>query len=120
MRPRSTFVRCDRLDAPPATSHVQLALAGGYDHCWALDRGADCVAELHSPQSGITLSLLGSGPACSSMVGSIWRRAHPTLGHGVILEPQGFPNAVNEPRFRPRSCDRGSAWRATIEYRIRY
>jgi aldose 1-epimerase len=108
------------LDAPPATSHAQLALAGGYDHCWALDRGADCAAELHSPQSGITLSLLGSGPGVQFYGGQYLARTHPTLGHGVILEPQGFPNAVNEPRFPSAILRPGAAWRATIEYRIRY
>jgi len=56
---------------------LQLALAGGYDHCWALDRGADCVAELHSPQSGITLSLLGSGPGVQFYGGQYLARAHP-------------------------------------------
>ena len=45
-------------------------------------------------------------------------KTHPRIGSGIILEPQGFPDSVNQPRF-PNSIARpGIPWRATIEYRL--
>ena len=33
---------------PPPSSHPQIALTGGYDHCWVLDKDARIAAELYS------------------------------------------------------------------------
>jgi aldose 1-epimerase len=37
----------------------------------------------------------------------------------VILEPQGLPNAPNEPGFPDSIVRPGETWRARIEYRPR-
>jgi aldose 1-epimerase len=106
--------------APPAASaNVQLKLAGGYDHCWVLDAGADCACELRSPARDLTLTLRGSGPGLQFYNGQFLARTHPKLGNGVILEPQGFPNAVNEEEFPPAILRPGEMYRARIEYRLK-
>lgn len=105
--------------APPATAvHTQLELAGGYDHCWVLDADADCACELQSPNGDLTLTMLGTGPGLQFYNGQYLARSHPGIGSGVILEPQGLPNAVNEPDFPPAILRPGETYRTRIEYRL--
>lgn len=105
------------LQPPPVESHPQLALAGGYDHCWVLAEDADCACELSSPDQDIRLTMLG-GPGLQFYNGQFLARSHPALGSGVILEPQGFPNAPNEPRFPPAILRPGALYSVGIEYRV--
>jgi len=111
------FREARRLEPPPLNTHAQLGLAGGYDHCWALDADADCACELASRD--LTLTLSGTGPGVQFYNGQFLARAHPSLGSGVILEPQGFPNAPNESDFPPAILRPGEAYRAEIEYHLR-
>lgn len=108
-----------RLAPPSLDSHPQLPGGGGYDHCWVLSPDADCACELTSATGDLTLSLLGSGPGLQFYNGQFLSRAHPTIGSGVILEPQGLPNAPNEPRFPDAILRPGHRYRATLEYRLR-
>jgi aldose 1-epimerase len=107
-----------KVEPPPPNSHPQLALAGGYDHCWVLDEGADCSCELASPNRDLVMSIRGNGPGLQFYNGQFLARAHPRLGCGVILEPQGLPNAMNEPRFPNVILKPGESHRAEIEYRF--
>jgi aldose 1-epimerase len=106
-----------RLKPPPLATHAQLGIAGGYDHCWVLDAGADCACELTSPNRDLMLTMSG-GPGLQFYNGQFLARAHPALGNGVILEPQGLPNAPNEPGFPEAILRPGDTYRASIEYRI--
>ena len=106
-----------RLQPPPIASHAQLEIAGGYDHCWVLDPDADCACELRSPDRDVTLSMTG-GPGLQFYNGQFLGRSHPALGSGVILEPQGFPDAPNEPRFPAAILRPGDKYRRAIEYRL--
>jgi aldose 1-epimerase len=108
-----------RLLAPPAVdAHPQLGPAGGYDHCWVLDRDADCACELWSPDGDLRLRMLGSGPGLQFYSGQFLHRTHPAIGSGIILEPQGLPNAPNEPRFPDAILRPGHEYRAAIEYQL--
>jgi aldose 1-epimerase len=113
------FRQSRRLAPPALESDAQLVLGGGYDHCWLLDPGADCSCELASPDRDLTMTILGSGPGVQFYNGQYLARAHPRLGSGVILEPQGLPNAMNEPRFPNVILRPGESYRADIEYRFR-
>ncbi len=106
-----------RLHPPALQSHPQLGLAGGYDHCWVLDADADCACELASPNRDVTLTMSG-GPALQFYNGQFLARTHPAIGSGVILEPQGFPNAPNEPGFPGAILRPGETYRSEIEYRL--
>ena len=112
------FRRGRRLRPPATTTHPQLELAGGYDHCWALDPDADCACELSSPNGDLKMTMLGSGPGLQFYNGQFLSKTHPALGSGIILEPQGFPDAVNHPAFPSAIVRPGESWRATIEYRL--
>jgi aldose 1-epimerase len=112
--------RTSRLLAPPEVSRdAQLALAGGYDHCWVLSKDADCSCELSSPDRDLTMTMRGSGPGLQFYNGQFLALVHPSLGSGLILEPQGFPNAPNEPKFPPAILRPGESYRAELEYRFR-
>lgn len=110
------FRAARRLRPPSVHDDAQLVLAGGYDHCWLLDRDADCACELSSRD--LTLTMLGNGPGLQFYNGQFLARTHPKLGSGVILEPQGLPNAPNEPRFPSAIVRPGELYRATVEYRV--
>jgi aldose 1-epimerase len=105
------------LRAPDPASNPQLAVAGGYDHCWILDAGRDCDAELHSPHSGIALQILSERRSIQFYGGQGLPRQHPGLS-GICLEPQDFPNAPNEPRFPPALLRPDSPWASTFRYRF--
>jgi aldose 1-epimerase len=107
------------LQPPPADSHPQLALGGGYDHCWVLARDADCACELSSPDGDCVLTLKGSGPGLQFYNGQFLSRSHPALGSGLILEPQGLPDAVNHANFPGAILRPGETYRADIEYQLR-
>jgi aldose 1-epimerase len=111
------FRETRRLEPPAIDSNPQLGLAGGYDHCWVLDDGADCACELACRD--LVLTMRGSGPGLQFYNGQFLSKAHPALGSGVILEPQGLPNAPNEPRFPASILRPGETYRATLEYELR-
>jgi aldose 1-epimerase len=102
---------------PPADAHPQLGFGGGFDHCWVLDASRDCDAELHSPHSGVTLKVSSEQPGIQFYGGQYLAGAHPGL-NGVCLEPQGFPNAVNEPAFPSQILEWGRTLRTTFVYRF--
>jgi aldose 1-epimerase len=100
------------------TAHPQLGLAGGYDHCWVLDPDADCACELSTPSGDLTLTMRGSGPGLQFYSGQFLSQTHPAIGSGIILEPQGLPDAVNQPHFPSAIVRPGAPYHATIEYRL--
>lgn len=80
----------------------QLAIAGGYDHNFALDSvpgpdGLRPLAQVTSPATGITMTVETTLPGVQFYSGNFMQ------GHekrsGFCLEPQTFPDAVNQPAF---------------------
>ncbi|MEP7243462.1 MAG: aldose epimerase family protein [Gammaproteobacteria bacterium] len=99
------------------TAHPQLVRGSGFDHCWVLDVRRDCDAELHSPHSGVTMTLHTDRPALQCYGGQHLSKHYPGL-NGICLEPQGFPNAVNEPGFPSTIVEPGDPWQALFRYRF--
>jgi aldose 1-epimerase len=106
------------LQPPPVDAHPQLQLGGGFDHCWVLDADADCQCELRSADGELGLTITGSGPGLQFYGGQYLSRAHPGLGSGIALEPQGFPDAPNRPGFPDAILRPGRNYSARIEYRF--
>ena len=82
--------------------HPQLAIAGGYDHNFALDEpagpdGLRPLARVTSPATGITMEVASTLPGVQFYAGNFMK------GHakrsGFCLEAQTFPDAVNQPAF---------------------
>ena len=93
------FRRGRTLATAAGEDNGQLAIAGGYDHCLVPASDAQFAAELYSELSGIRMQISSSLPAIQVYDGHLLTRQHPTLGRGICLEPQEYPNAPNEPRF---------------------
>jgi aldose 1-epimerase len=111
------FRQSRRLLPPDLSIDAQLGLAGGYDHCWVLDENADCACELTAPGRDLTLTMSG-GPGVQFYNGQFLAKTHPAIGSGVILEPQGFPDAPNQPGFPDAILRPGATYRTDIEYRL--
>jgi len=105
------------IGAPALETHPQLRNAGGYDHCWVLDAERDCDAELQCPESGVTMRLRSERPAIQFYGGQTLPGAHPGMS-ALCLEPQDFPNAVNEPGFPPALLPAGKTWRSVLRYQF--
>lgn len=103
--------------APELTAHAQLGHAGGYDHCWVLDAMRDFDAELQSASSGVRMIVRSDRPGIQFYGGQHLRDSYPHLA-GICLEPEGFPNAVNEPSFPPCILQAGATFRSTLSYRF--
>lgn len=89
-----------RLDA----SHPQLALAGGFDHCYVLGEGAQeprTVAVLFDPSSGRELSVATDARGLQFYSGNYLEGVSARNGSryrkhaGLCLEAGGFPNEIN-------------------------
>lgn len=102
-RPLAEVVRSD---------DPQVVQAKGIDHCFAIDRQAEDAdgladaATLHEPSSGRTLRLSTTEPGLQVYAGNyldgtiVGRSGRPyERGHGLALEPQGFPDAVHHDHF---------------------
>jgi aldose 1-epimerase len=106
-----------RLGEVLAQRHPQLAIAGGIDHNWALDAGAGAAVVLRSPGSGLSLSLSTDQPGIQVYSGQGLKPPFAAHG-GIALEPQGFPDAVNQPNFPYVVLRPGQAYRRRASYRF--
>lgn len=102
-----------------AAAHPQLALARGFDHTYVLREGRDFDAELRCATTGLALRVHSNQPGLQLYTGQ-WLEPPPGVGwqarSGVCLEPQNFPNAVNERGFPSPWLQPGERYRNTIRY----
>jgi aldose 1-epimerase len=113
-----------RIDVPDE----QLALAGGYDHNWVLDRdGAGLVpaATLFGPLSGRVLQVLTTEPGLQFFSGNFpqgteVRKANKVYGYrsGLCLETQHFPDSPNHPAFPSTVLRPGERYSSSTIYRF--
>ena len=100
-----------------AEDHPQLRLGGGIDHNWVLEQGVGPAVRLRSPRNGLTLSLTTDQPGLQVYGGQ--GLPQPFVSHGaVVLEPQGFPDAVNQPDFPSVIVRPGEVYRRRAIYRF--
>ena len=104
-----------------ATTHPQLHLARGLDHAYVLAPVRERDARLRHPGTGLAMSVVSNQPTLQVYSGQYLAPPTPDAAPwgprcGLCLEPQGFPNAVNEPHF-PSSLRRaGESHVNTIRY----
>jgi len=94
--------------------HEQLRLAGGYDHCLILQAWRRYSAELHSPDSGITMRLHSPMPGLQ-LYG---RQYLPGAISGLCLEPQYFPDSPNCAHFPSALLHPGQEYVHRIGYQF--
>ena len=83
---------------PPPSSHEQIKLTGGFDHCWVLDKGAPVAGELYSPSSGVRMQVKTNLPGLQVYGAYHLKTAYPGW-NAVCLEPENFPDAPNHANF---------------------
>ena len=101
-----------------AEPHPQIALARGFDHNWALEPAAAPCLRLRSPESGLMLEIGTDQPGLQVYSGQ--DLPAPFAKHGaMVFEPQGFPDAVNQPGFPDVVLRPGRTYRHRSAYRFR-
>ncbi|OYX34157.1 MAG: hypothetical protein B7Y99_06075 [Caulobacterales bacterium 32-69-10] len=96
-----------------AQTHPQLAIAGGLDHNWVLNGPA----RLACPRTGLAMTLTTDQPGLQVYSGQ--GLTAPFAAHGgIALEPQGFPDAVNQPSFPDVLLRPGQTYRRHAVYRF--
>jgi aldose 1-epimerase len=106
----------------------QLRFGRGYDHNWALDgsdRELHLAARVADSSTGRVMQIFTKAPGLqfysgnfldATVVGKggrIYRQ-----GDALVLEPQLFPDAPNQPSFASARLNPGSVYLNTIEYRF--
>lgn len=78
--------------------HPQIEAGRGINHNWVIDRGAPFALSLESPRSGIRMMLRTNQPGLQ--INSGHRLGGPFQKYsGLVVEPQNFPDSVNQPAF---------------------
>ena len=97
-----------------------LSRSGGFDHNYVLHQRSEFdepAATVTSRRSGLKLEVLTSQPGLQFYTAN--QIAAPMYRRGAIcLEPQGFPDAPNQPHFPSTVLEPGGTYRQFIEYRF--
>jgi aldose 1-epimerase len=109
------FRRPKSLRVPPPSSHPQIALTGGFDHCWVVDKQARIAGELHSPKSGVRMQVRTDLPGLQVYGGYHLPQVYPGW-HAVCLEPENFPDAPNHPNFPSSILRPGETHRSFMSF----
>lgn len=107
----------------------QIVYGRGYDHNFALDKGAtktpELAARLEDSASGRVLEVLSTEPGLQFYSGNFLngtlagKQGHLyRMGDGIALEPQKFPDAPNHPQFLSARVDPGKPYRHAMIYRL--
>lgn len=124
------FRKPRRLNDGLRNGHDDQIVAGrGYDHNFALDKGATATpqlcARLTDPASGRTLEVLSTEPGLQFYSGNfldgtlIGKHGHLyRMGDGIALEPQKFPDSPNQPSFVSARVDPGKPYHHQMVYRL--
>lgn len=100
------------------------ALGGGFDHNYCLDPGPGPAATLFCPRTGITMEMTTDRPGCQLYTAGGLKPRPGKAGaqygprHGVCLETQNYPNAVNTPAFPSPVLRAGARWESRTVYRF--
>jgi aldose 1-epimerase len=93
-----------------SNADIQLTHGSGYDHNWIMGAQvtseARLMAHLEDPVSGRTMTLLSNQPGLQFYSGNFFDGMTPGkagksygIGDAIALEPQMFPDALNQPSF---------------------
>jgi aldose 1-epimerase len=122
------FRQAQRIGARIREPDEQLRYGRGYDHYYVLSEAAAALlrpaARARSAVSGRVLEILTTQPGTQFYTGNNLDGSAPGRGGlyrqsaGFAFEPQGFPNAPNQPNFPTTIVRPGTAYRQQILYRL--
>jgi aldose 1-epimerase len=117
VKPQTVGARIKQIDAKPQ----------GYDHNYVLDRkgpGLELAARVRDPKSGRFLEVLTTEPGIQFYSGNFLDGTNKGKGGavyqqygGFCLEPQHFPDSINQPKFPPVVLRPGETYQHTTVYR---
>ena len=106
----------------------QLRYGKGYDHYFVLGKARSgtprFAARARHPQSGRVLEIFTTQPGTQFYTGNnlngsvIGRGGAYRQSDGFAFEPQGFPDAPNQPTFPTTVLRPGAIYREVIEYHL--
>lgn len=113
------------------SSHAQIALAGGYDHNFVLNRQGLAAGELglaasvYEPRTGRRMQVWTTEPGIQFYSGNFLDgtlygasgRAY-RQGDGLALETQHFPDSPNQPHFPSTVLRPGETYQSTTVYQF--
>ena len=109
------FRRAKSVRVPPPSSHEQIKLTGGFDHCWVLDQGAPLAAEVYAPSSGVRMQVKTTLPGLQVYGAYHLATAYPGW-NAICLEPENFPDAPNHPNFPDSILRPGVVHRSVMSF----
>jgi aldose 1-epimerase len=113
------FRKARELRVPPPSSHPQMALTRGYDHCWVLDEDAvskgGVAGEVYSPASGVRMVVKTNLPGLQVYGAYHLAQVYPGW-HAVCLEPENFPDAPNHGNFPSSILRPGETHRSFMSF----
>jgi aldose 1-epimerase len=109
------FRRARSLRVPPPSSHPQIKLTGGFDHCWVIDKNATVAGELFSPSSGVRMRVKTNLPGLQVYGAYHLKTAYPGW-NAVCFEPENFPDAPNHPNFPSSILQPGVVHRSFMSF----
>ncbi len=123
------FRQARPIGADVDSTELQMALAGGYDHNFVLNKTApgalEWAARLADPASGITLELLTTEPGLQVYSGNnikpgqVNQRGEAMHRRdGLALETQHFPDSPNKPHFPSTILEPGQTFASTTIFRF--
>jgi aldose 1-epimerase len=106
-----------------------LKFAGGYDHCWVLDRpkskGLALAARLEDPGTGRVLTIRSNQPAIqfyggNFLDGTVKGKGGVAYRHrtALCLETENFPDAPNQPGFPSSRLNPGETYKHEMLYQF--
>jgi aldose 1-epimerase len=107
----------------------QIAYGRGYDHNWvigdAVTSDQHLMARVVEPVSGRGYELWSNQPGLQFYSGNFFdgtivgKNGHIyRMGDAIVMEPQLFPDAPNQPRFPSVRLDPGQTYRNTMVYKL--
>ena len=118
------FIEPQRIGGRIDSEHEQLRFGAGYDHNFVLNkRSGGSSVTLRSPITGIQMDLQTDRPGLqfysgNFMDGSRKGKSGKPYGHrsAIVLEPQGFPDAIHHPGFPSVVLRPGAEYHAVDTY----
>ncbi len=113
------FRQGNTLRAGLARGEEQCAIAGGFDHCYALDAmptgDLRPAAEISCDAAGVAMTLSTTAPGMQFYSGNGLTPKY----KGLCLETQGWPDAVNHPTFPTVQLTAGETYRSMSVFKFK-
>ncbi|UZK64665.1 aldose epimerase family protein [Sphingomonas sp. M1-B02] len=110
-------------------SDQQIVYGRGYDHNWVIGRkviaGTQLMARVADPVSGRSFELWSNQPGLqfysgNFLDGTFWGKAKKIYreGDAIVMEPQIFPDAINQKGFPEARLEPGQTYRNVMVYKL--